>query len=166
MTFCCNSSASLLSTKHLHERITDYSIIQNVSIWALIEPAIAICCMSASTWRPLFNSLREKTTTPTGGYGFRSAGAGNQYIKSGSTIPPNQSNPFGLSRNHSGYMKSVDAKEMGGYDDSIALRSLAVGTVTMGTSGRTSEGDDDTKGILTSTTVEITRHNRRGEDNA
>ena len=62
-------------------------------------------------------------------------------------------------------MKSVDSKEMGSYEDSIALQSLATGPGAMGVSGRGSEGDDDTKGILTSTTVEITRHQRRGDDN-
>lgn len=133
----------------------------NVSIWAMIEPAIALCCMSASTWRPLFKSLLEKTLTPTG-YASQPAGSGNRYFRSGSKIPTNQNSNFGLSRNHGGYMKSVDSKEMDSYDDSIAMRSLATGP---GVSGRRSEGDEDTKGILTSTTVEITRHDRRGEDN-
>ncbi|KAH9221858.1 hypothetical protein DL95DRAFT_455211 [Leptodontidium sp. 2 PMI_412] len=89
----------------------------------------------------------------------------NRYFKSESKIPTNQNSNFGLSRNHSGYMKSVDSKEMGSYEDSIALQSLATGPGAMGVSGRGSEGDDDTKGILTSTTVEITRHQRRGDDN-
>lgn len=120
--------------------------------------------MSASTWRPLFNSLREKTLAPSG-YGFQAAGSGNLYFKSGSKVPTNQNSNFGLSRNHSGYMKSVDTKETGSYADSIALQSLATGLGAMGVGGRRSEGDDDTKGILTSTTVEITRHHRRAEDN-
>lgn len=58
-------------------------------------------------------------------------------------------------------MKRED-KEMGSYDDAIALRTLAAGPGTAGSGGRTSEGDDDTKGILTNTTVEITRHERKG----
>lgn len=76
----------------------------------------------------------------------------------------NQNNNFGLSRNHSGYIQGVDDKETGSYDDAIALRTLAVGPGTIGTSGRNSEGDDDTKGILRNTTVEITRHVRRGNE--
>ncbi|KAH7370002.1 hypothetical protein BKA65DRAFT_10025 [Rhexocercosporidium sp. MPI-PUGE-AT-0058] len=132
----------------------------NVSIWALIEPAIAICCMAASTLRPLFKSLREKTSTP-GSYGLQPSGPGNRYFKSGSHSQSTKENSFGLSRNHSGYVKRTDNQETGSYDDAIALRTMVVGA-----SGRTSEGDDDTKGILASTTVEITRYDRRGDDKA
>lgn len=35
----------------------------NVSIWSMIEPAIGICCMAASTYRPLFKSLVDKTSS-------------------------------------------------------------------------------------------------------
>jgi len=131
------------------------NMVQNVSIWALIEPAIAICCMSASTWRPLFHSLREKTSVPSG-YG---GGASRYFTKNATAAPVSKSN-FGISRNHSGYVKSMTDKDDGSYEDSIALRSLALSPGT-----RRSEGDDDTKGILTSTTVEITRHNRGGDRN-
>ncbi|KAL2062079.1 hypothetical protein VTL71DRAFT_6345 [Oculimacula yallundae] len=128
----------------------------NVSIWALIEPAIAICCMAASTWRPLFNSLREKTSMPSG-YGVR-AGTGNGYFNNGSKGHSHQNNTFGLSRNHSGYTKRMDDEETSSYDD-VVLQSLAEGP---GTGRRISDGDDDTKGILRSTIVQITRHDRTG----
>ncbi|KAH6721454.1 hypothetical protein DL95DRAFT_463428 [Leptodontidium sp. 2 PMI_412] len=147
------------SSFYLH---ADIPIFQNVSIWALIEPAIAICCMSASTLRPLFKSLRDKTSAPSG-YGIQPTGPGNRYFKSGSNpVQSKQDNNFGSSRNHSGYTKRMDNnQETGSYDDAIALRTLVVGA-----DGRTSEGDDDTKGILTSTTVEISRYDRRGDDKA
>lgn len=113
--------------------------------------------MSASTWRPLFHSLRDKTSVPSG-YGL--GGTANRYFNKGATAGPGQKSKMSISRNHSGYVKSMNDKDTGSYDDSIALRTLAVGP-----GGRRSEGDDDTKGILTSTTVEITRHNRMGERN-
>jgi hypothetical protein len=112
-------------------RLTNY--YQNVSIWALIEPAIAICCMSASTWRPLFHSLREKTSVPSG-YG---AATGNRYFTKNATAAPVSKSNFGISRNHSGYVKSMTDKDDGSYDDSIALRSLALSPGT-----RRSEEDD------------------------
>ncbi|PMD46677.1 hypothetical protein L207DRAFT_451239, partial [Hyaloscypha variabilis F] len=35
--------------------------VSNVSIWSMVEPAIGICCMAASTFRPLFASLKDKS---------------------------------------------------------------------------------------------------------
>jgi hypothetical protein len=112
--------------------------------------------MSASTWRPLFHSLREKTSVPSG---YASATA-NRYFTKGGTAAPVRKSSFGISRNHSGYVKSMNDKDNESYEDSIAMRSLALSP-----GARRSEGDDDTKGILTSTTVEITRHTRMGDRN-
>lgn len=83
----------------------------------------------------------------------------NRYFNGSAARGARQSG-LGLgSRNHTGYLQTMDDKETGSFDDSIALRSLA----SPGTRG--SDGDDDTKGILTSTTVEITRQNRQGDRN-
>ncbi|KAH7379969.1 hypothetical protein BKA64DRAFT_686770 [Cadophora sp. MPI-SDFR-AT-0126] len=157
----------------------------NVTLWAMIEPAIAICCMSASTWRPLFRSLREKTTVPSaGGYLHASSNNTNKHTKSTSNFfqstksKTGQNNTFRMSRSHNGYMRSIDGndKETGSYDDSIALRSLGGnGTSNVSGGGRGDDNtfhhghaDEDPKGILTSTTVEITRQyrggDRRGDD--
>ncbi|KAK0113325.1 hypothetical protein ONS95_013581 [Cadophora gregata] len=152
----------------------------NVSLWAMIEPAIAICCMSASTWRPLFRSLREKTTVPSGGGYFHASS--NNHTHRDTKLTSNffsrstksgQNNTFPLSRSHNGYMRSIDDndKETGSYDDSIALRSLEHGNGMSVVSGGGGDGDTfhhgnedgGPKGILTSTTVEITRQYRGGE---
>ena len=128
----------------------------------MIEPSIAICCLSASTWRPLFYTLREKSSGASG-YAPQTGGSNNRYFMSRSNEQSHsQSNNFRLSRNHTGYTKREDGddKETGSYDDAIALRTLATGPGIIGGSRRMSEGDDDTKGILTNTTVEIMRHDR------
>jgi hypothetical protein len=64
----------------------------NVSIWSMIEPAIGICCMAASTYRPLFKSLIDKTSmlsthkfTQVGGEGkMGKNGSGNVHTRKGS----------------------------------------------------------------------------------
>ncbi|KAG9245610.1 hypothetical protein BJ878DRAFT_7897 [Calycina marina] len=37
--------------------------ISNVVVWSMIEPCIGICCLSIVTFRPLFRSLSDQTTS-------------------------------------------------------------------------------------------------------
>ncbi|CZR65679.1 uncharacterized protein PAC_15579 [Phialocephala subalpina] len=51
---------------HQVEDATDFLFATSkVSIWSMIEPAVGICCMATSTYRPLFKSLLDKTLSTT-----------------------------------------------------------------------------------------------------
>jgi hypothetical protein len=148
--------------------------VSNVSIWSMIEPAIGICCMAASTFRPLFSSLKDKSVTSYYQSNIRSGhirgGTGTQ----GSGVYGESKN-FRLSRSmrsgsKAGYLKSVDMMDgrIDSFEDIIAMENLeskVEGGQKEG--GAHKYGDSaDEKWIMFSTTVEITRDARksRGDD--
>jgi hypothetical protein len=134
----------------------------NVSIWSIVEPAIGICCMAASTYRPLFKSLMDKASTR--GYGYNSkpsgyhTGAGSSYIMSrhgyiiskDTTTANRDGSPSSLSKSNS-------------FDDVIVMESFESKVEGPSRKGskkiwkeRAKEVGGD-QGIMFSTTVEITR---------
>ncbi|PMD25880.1 hypothetical protein NA56DRAFT_564534 [Hyaloscypha hepaticicola] len=132
--------------------------VSNVSIWSMIEPAIGICCMAASTFRPLFSSLRDKPKTyyhsnnPGTHTSSRVHGAGNTFKMS-------------RSMNNKGYLKSIDATgKSDSSEDVLVIEGLQSSRVEV-EGGMKGEGagrhGDEGKGIMFSTTVEITREQKK-----
>lgn len=132
-------------------------VTSKVSIWSMIEPAIGICCMAASTYRPLFNTLAEKITT-------QSSNRTKDLVSNGSI--PLHGNNFRLSRSMRGYLKSTDTKNSNSFDDALvmeAMESRAEGPRASRADDLVLQGGENKDGILYSTTVEISRR-PRGDD--
>lgn len=169
-----NSAGFTVIVRLEYVRIVNHSIdflfaTSNVTIWSMIEPAIGICCMAASTYRPLFASLKDKSTanyasnTKGSGY-FPGAGALGSRVHG-------ESNNFRLNRSMrkgNGYLRSTEVRdeETDSFEDVIALESLE-NTVEGGQKGEGSghgygrNSPDEEKGIMFSTTVEIRRDLRK-----
>jgi hypothetical protein len=139
--------------------------VSNVSIWSMIEPAIGICCMAASTFRPLFSFLKDKSATDHYQSNSRSG-----YMRSGTNFSRvhGENKKFRLSRSmrsgsKSGYLKSVDVKDgtVDSFEDAIAMESRVEGGQKAKDSGYHYGDSDEEKGIMFSTTVEITRDVRK-----
>jgi hypothetical protein len=139
--------------------------VSNVSIWSMIEPAIGICCMAASTFRPLFSSLRDKPTT---NYYPSNTPSGHKSGTHGSRVH-GEGNNFKMSRsmNNKGYLKSVDVTgDSDSFEDVIAMEVLQSesrvegGMKGEGADRHYGDSEDEGKGIMFSTTVEITREQK------
>jgi hypothetical protein len=147
--------------------------VSNVSIWSMIEPAIGICCMAASTFRPLLTALKDKSVT---GHYPSSMRSGHMKSITNFSWVQGQNNKLRLSRNirggsKSGYLKSVDEKDgrVDSFEDVIVMENLESrvegGKKAEGSGHHYGDSDEET-GIMFSTTVEITRDLRksRGDD--
>jgi hypothetical protein len=147
--------------------------VSNVSIWSMIEPAIGICCMAASTFRPLFSSLKDKPKT---GYYHSNTHSGHKSGTHGSRVH-GEGNNFKMSRsmNSKGYLKSVDVTGTGksdSFEDVITMEMLQSesrvegGMKGDGAGRHYGDSEDKGKGIMFSTTVEITREQKKiqGDD--
>jgi hypothetical protein len=145
--------------------------VSNVSIWSMIEPAIGICCMAASTSRPLFSSLKDKSATD-----YYQSNSRSGHMRSGTNFSRvhGENKKFGLSRSmrsgsKSGYLKSVDVKDgtVDSFEDVIAMENLesrVEGGQKANGSGYHYGDNDEEKGIMFSTTVEITRDVRKSRE--
>jgi hypothetical protein len=145
--------------------------VSNVSIWSMIEPAIGICCMAASTFRPLFSSLKDKSATD-----YYQSNSRSGHMRSGTNFSRvhGENKKFRLSRSmrsgsKSGYLKSVDVKDgtVDSFEDVIAMENLesrVEGGQKANGSGYHYGDNDEEKGIMFSTTVEITRDVRKSRE--
>jgi hypothetical protein len=148
--------------------------VSNVSIWSMIEPAIGICCMAASTFRPLFSSLKDKSVTS-----YYQSNTRSGYMRTGTfdSRVHGEGGNFRLSRSmrngsKSGYLKSVDMKDgrVDSFEDVIAMENLESriegGQKGEGIGHHHGDSEDEEKGIMFSTTVEITRDAKKpkGDD--
>jgi hypothetical protein len=141
----------------------------------MIEPAIGICCMAASTFRPLFSSLRDKPKT---NYYRSNTPSGHRSGTHSSSRVHGAGNTFKMSRsvNNKGYLKSVDATTGTGksdsFEDVLVIEGLQSesrvegGMKGEGAGRHYGDSEDEGKGIMFSTTVEITREQKKiqGDD--
>jgi hypothetical protein len=140
----------------------------------MIEPAIGICCMAASTFRPLFSSLKDKSVTS---YDQSNTRSGHIRTNTLGSRVHGEGNDFRLSRSmrngsKGGYLKSVDMKDgrVDSFEDVIAMENLE-SRVEGGQKGEGSvyhygDSEDEEKGTMFRTTVEITREAKKpkGDD--
>ncbi|KUJ14564.1 uncharacterized protein LY89DRAFT_590129, partial [Mollisia scopiformis] len=127
-----------------------------VSIWSMIEPAIGICCMAASTYRPLFKSLLEKVSGTTHIQTKRS-------IHTRSKSDPVRSGSSMFSRSKSGSVKSNHTKNSDSFDFEMRMETFETTAEGPGKGkgrGRKEDKWDMKDGIMQSTTVEIHRMTR------
>jgi hypothetical protein len=141
----------------------------NVSIWSIVEPALGICCMAASTYRPLFKSLMDKAST----HGYNSkpsgyhTGAGSSYIMSRHGYIKSKDTTISTTSSKDG---NAPSSKSNSFDDVIAMErveSKAEGPSRKGSKkiwkARKKEvngersSEEANQGIMFSTTIEITR---------
>jgi hypothetical protein len=133
----------------------------NVSIWSMIEPAIGICCMAASTYRPLFKSLLEKTSNSTHLPTQRSF-----HTKKDSILTRNGSV---FSKSKFGSVKSNHTKNSDSFDFEMKMDSYETTAEGPGKKNKGHARMGDTwgikDGIMHTTTVEVHRSDSRMERN-
>jgi len=127
-------------------------------------------CFPATTFRPLFSSLKEKSV---GGYYPSNTRSGHMRTATLGSRIHGESNNFRMSRVGStkGYLRSVERKDarVDSFEDVMAMENLeskVEGGMHGEGSGHHYGDSDEEKGIMFSTTVEITRDLRksRGDD--
>lgn len=171
-----NSSGFTVIVRIEYVRLVKISVeflfaVSNVVIWSMIEPGIGICCMAASTFRPLFSSLKDKPKT---GYYPSNTPSGHRSGTHGSRVH-GAGNNFKMSRsmNSKGYLKSVDATsgKSDSFEDVLVIEGLQTesrvegGMKGDGAGRHYGDSEDEGNGIMFSTTVEITREQKiQGDD--
>ena len=127
--------------------------------------------MAASTFRPLFSSLKEKTTINSSyPYGSRKVGTGvSSHVRGGSQMHGESQNfRMGRSMGTGGYLKSAGRTERSDSTEDIIAMDDMERRVEVGRGDTSSQfarhGQDEEKGIIYSTTVDI-RSERAGRGN-
>lgn len=126
----------------------------------MIEPAVGICCMAASTYRPLFKSLLDKTLAATR--------ARTQRTFNDLGEPMGRSDSTKVLRSRIGSVKSTHTKNSDSFDFEMQMESThttAEGPVKKGWGRKAKEDKWDIKdGIMQSTTVEVRTITRSDSD--
>ncbi|KAF8860536.1 hypothetical protein BDZ45DRAFT_688317 [Acephala macrosclerotiorum] len=147
---------------HQVEDATDFLFATSkVSIWSMIEPAVGICCMAASTYRPLFKSLLDKTMVTTR--------ARTQRTFNDPEDPIGRSDSTTGLRSKTGSVNSSHTKNSDSFDFEMKMESHHTTAEGPGKKGWRRKAKDEDKwdfkdGIMQSTTVEVHRMTRSDSD--